>query len=292
MVQAETDPNLGDYETIKQMLSRDPEWVDKYYRGKWGASSAQIHYLPKECILEPTKELLHKILSKGNLFRSLDHGDSSPTCCLWFAAIDGVYICYREYYVPGQLISHHRKSISELSGSETYASNYADPSIFYKASQKDGGFWSVSDEYLTNEINAPAIHWLSADNNEFATRNRINELLHNFEYISHPALNTKPAPRLYFIQKSIDYPFGCYHAISQLQAQRRKLLGYENGKPIYIDDRDTTVTDHAYDPTRYFISMHGINKAAPARKIPQGSFMWYKKLTELRKSKLTPSSVV
>lgn len=278
MIESETDANLGDPETIKQMFSRDPEWVSRYVKGLWGTSSAQIHYLPPECILPADPKLIDNIKRHGNLFRVLDHGDSAPTCCLWFAVLNGNYICYREYYSPGQLVSHHRKSLAELSEGETYTSNYADPSIFYKSSQKDGGFWSIADEYMTNDIDAPPITFLPADNNEYATRNRINELLSSSNPTSHPLTQESPSPRLYFIQKSPDYPFGCYHAITQLQAQRRRLLSYDNGKPIYLDDRDDRVTDHAYDPTRYFVSMHGLSKSIPQRTPPKGSFAWYKQL--------------
>jgi len=288
MIEAQTDPNLGDIETISQMLNRDEEWVKKYYRGEWGISDAQIHTLNSQSILEPNDELLEQISKRASLFRSLDHGDSAPTCCLWFAALGNIYICYREYYVPNGLISDHRWAINDLSGDEVYSGNYVDPSIFRKAAQKDGAFWSVSDEYITSDIDAPPLSWIAADNNEFATRNRINELIRIYPNVTHPITKQPNAPKLYFIKKTRDYPYGCHYAITELQSQRRKKIGDINGKTLYSDDREISIPDHAYDPTRYFIAMHGVPSKAPRRIPPRRSFAYFDILK--KRSMLRPLS--
>jgi len=248
--------------------------------------------------LEPSEDLLQIIQKKGALTRVLDHGDSSPTCCLWFAAIGGVFICYREYYCPNQPISYHRRAIAELSGDERYTSNFADPQIFKKSSQKDGGFWTTADEYLDTQLSAfgtnggvvnscPPLAWIPADNNEFATRNRINELLaaRNTHITGARNLNlvapdTSSAPALYFIKKTPSYQNGCFHAISELQSQRRKSLGYIDGKQIFCDDREESIADHAYDCIRYYVASHGRSRQEPRREPPPHSFKWYKHLVE------------
>ncbi len=281
--EGEWDAGLGSTETYAEAIKRDPEWVNKYVKGQWGLSGASIHYLPPSAVLEPTPELVAKVLAKGNLFRSMDHGDAAPTCCLWFAALDGVYICYREYYVPSKVISYHRKAIDDLSGAEEYSGNYADPAIFKKGSQRDGGFWSVSDEYRTTDTDGPSLFWLPADNNEFATRNRINELLLSSTRFRHPVTGDRPAVGLYFIRATGDYPNGCKEAIRQLGAQRKKLLGTIDGKSIYSDDRDESVTDHAYDPTRYFVAMHGTQPLAARKRPSKMSFAYYNAILESRK---------
>lgn len=288
------DKTLGSAETYQEKLeSMDQEWVDKYIFGKWGRSSAAIHFLDiKTGVLDPTEELLARIKKKGNLFRVMDHGDSAPTCCLWFAAIDGVFICYREYYVPGQVISRHRINITDFSEGEEYSSNWADPQIFKKTGQKDGGFWSVADEYLTSElgdkvrgIDIPALSWIPADNNEFATRNRINELLRKSNRYRHPITGDSPAQGLYFIKKTLDYPRGCQQAISQIGAQRKILIGTIEGKAFYSDERDDSVTDHAYDCVRYFTAMHGSQPSVQKKKAPRNTFAYYNMLLEMNKIK-------
>ena len=286
-IEGEWDSGLGSTETYQKALGRGEEWVAKYVRGIWGISDAQIHRLGNDSLLDWTPELWEDIKRKGALFRVMDHGDASPTCCLWVAAYKGVYVFFREYYVPNQVISYHRKSIHELSGAESYNCNYADPSIFNKASQKNGGFWSVADEYLTKDISAPTVAWQPADNNEFATRNRINELLRSQGFRN--PVTDEPGPGIYFIKKSEVWPFGCFHSINQLQAQRRKLLGYIDGKSAYTDDREDVV-DHAYDPIRYFVAMHGRSSAEPARKAPRMSFKWYQHLKKRQKNLLVSGS--
>ena len=282
-VEGEWDAELGSLETYKEALSHDEEWVAKYIRGQWGISNAQIHCLQSQSILNPNEELVDRILRKGNLFRVLDHGDASPTCCLWFSVLDGVYICYREYYVPNQPISAHRKAISELSGNEKYTSNYADPQIFKKTAQKDGGFWTVADEYMDRKLDAPVLNWIPADNNEYATRNRINELLRSREIYKNPVTGSGPAPAIYFIKKTADYPYGCFHAIKELQSQRRKSLGYIDGKQIFCDDREDSVADHAYDPTRYFVAMHGLGRGVPKRQAPPNTLKYFQFLKNRHK---------
>lgn len=282
-VEGEWDPTLGSVETYNSSLLKDKEWVLKHMKGQWGLSSAQIHRLPSDGILEFNKDLLEIILTKGALFRILDHGDSAPTCCLWFAAVLGIYICYREYYVPGRPISFHRQSISDLSGNEKYENNYADPQIFKKTAQKDGGFWSVHDEYTTDDIDAPALFWQKADNNEFATRNRINELLQSSARFKHPITASTPAIGMYFLKSSEEYPYGCKEAIKQIGSQRRKLLGTVDGKSIYSDDREASIADHAYDCERYFVAMHGVQPKTHKPKPPKNSFAYFNQLLSRRK---------
>lgn len=277
MVQAGTDPNLSDPETYAQMMSRDEEWIRRYVKGEWGISEAQIHCLSSDSILEPAPELLSRIQTKGNLFRILDHGDSSPTCCLWATVLDGSIIFYREYYLPGAVISTHRQNIYDLSRDETYSANYADPAIFKKNQQKEGAFWTTADEYITRDIEAPPIVWMPADNNEFATRNRINELLKKSPAKKHPITGVSPAPSLYFIKRTREYSQGCQYAISELTAQRRVKLGEINGKTLYSDERQEGISDHAYDCVRYLVAAHGRSRLEHMAPPPKRSFAAYLK---------------
>ena len=103
-VEGEWDKNLGSAETYDVALTHDEEWVNKYVRGQWGVSSAQIHRLPSESQLDYDKDFFEKLLRKGNLFRVLDHGDASPTCCLW-SCFGRYYICYRStMFLVGQFL--------------------------------------------------------------------------------------------------------------------------------------------------------------------------------------------
>lgn len=284
-VEGEWDPELGSEESYAQALKRDPEWIAKYVKGKWGSSSASIHHIDPLSILDYNPSLLEQILSKGNLNRVLDHGSTAPTACGWFAALKGVYIAYREYYVENKRISYHRRAIGDLSGPEEYTADYADPSIFDKASQAKGGLFSVADEYLDSDLDGQPISWLKADNNEFATRNRINELLAPSSKFKHPLTGESPAPGLYFIKSSDEYPNGCKEMIRQLGAQRKVLLGSIDGKSIYGDDRDESIVDHAYDIVRYYVSMHGTQPAREMRRPPRQSFAFYQAISNRLKGR-------
>lgn len=279
-VEGAWDEKLGSIETYQTALARGEEYVNKFVRGQWGISNAQIHRVESASLIDYSDELMQRIKSKGNLYRILDHGDASPTCCLWCAVLDGNFIFFREYYVPNKVISEHRKAINELSGNEAYSGNYADPSIFRKSAQKDGGFWTVADEYLTKTLDGKSLHWIAADNNEFATRNRINELLRSTLRNRHLTTGETPAPGIFFIKRSDRHPFGCYHSINELGSQRRKLLGYTDGTAIYSDDRESSIADHAYDCIRYMIGMHGANRVEKPPPARPNSFAFYKMLAK------------
>lgn len=169
--------------------------------------------------------------------------------------------CYREYYQPDKLISEHRHAIWRLSGGETpsglehYTFNLADPQIFYKTLQNKEKRYSVAEEYTdtTGGIDPrTAIFWMKADNEEMGVRNRINEYLRVDPTRIHPFTKKLGSPRMFFLKKNEEYPFGCSHAIRELKNQRKEKIGSENGKDIYSDERDEKIPDHAYDCVRYF----------------------------------------
>jgi hypothetical protein len=294
-VEGEWDSSLGSEETYAEALKRDPEWVAKYVKGQWGTSSAAIHQIRPESILDPKDtvtlangkvvNVVQWVLEKASLSRVLDHGSTAPTCCGWAGSVGGVYIFYREYYVANQKISYHRTEINKLSGVEVYTGGeYADPHIFDKASQAKGGLYSVADEYLDKDLDGPSIAWQKADNNEFATRNRINELLAPSNRFHHPITKLSPAPGVYFIKKTVEYPYGCSEIIRQTGAQRKQLLGVVDGKSIYGDDRDDNVVDHAYDVLRYFVSMHSSQPRQEQRRPARLSFNYYKAVSSYFKT--------
>lgn len=279
-VERGTDESMYTPDTIEQMKSRDPEWVARFFQGKWGVGEGSIHIVPPESVLHVSKEQLKNFLSKAALYRAMDHGDSAPTCCLWFGVFGGVHVCYREYYSPGQLISHHRRAISALSEGETYINNLADPAIFKKASQKHGGFWCVADEYVDPSIDAPRIAWNPADNNEFATRNRINEWLRKDPLLKNPFTGDIGCSKLLFIAKSSAHSDGVEHVIYQTRAQKRDLLDTINGKSIFSDERDKKVPDHAYDPLRYYVASHALGLKEPRKKYEPGTMGYARKMVK------------
>jgi len=291
MYEAETDPTLLDPETYSEALSRDPAWIERFLRGKWGIAEGTIHRVLDESRLYVgevngikdgriyiTPEFLKTILKKSALYRILDHGETSPTCCGWIAAYKGMHFVFREYYVPNTLISEHRQNIADLSENEIYQGNYGDPSMHHKNQQKYGGRWTVADEYLDmTHTTAPAIYWQPADNNEFGNRNRINELLRLDKNLLHPVTNHLGSPRLFFIMKSNEYPNGCYHIPLETESQKRVQIGTENGTPIFCDDRDDKIVDHGYDVLRYYAGIHTIGRSDLKPTAPENSFERYRK---------------
>jgi len=237
------------------LLAQDDAFRRRYVEGIWGLPEGAIHVVDKRSLITLEDQaqadaFLTLLRETCTLHRFLDHGDSAPTCCLWLA-IDrqGNMFWFREYYVPNQLISYHRREITTLSQGERYTFNQADPSIFNKTMQKHGGRWSVADEY-EDKRESPAetaIFWEPADNNELGTRNRINEYLRIDPERIHPYTKERGAPRMFFIVRTDAYPQGVMHALRETRAQRRQKLGTEMGRPVFSDERDENIADHGYD---------------------------------------------
>ena len=273
-------------ENLENMLTRDPQWIARYVDAEIGQGEGAIHIIHDDSIIEVEPSFIENLRKKASLSRILDHGASSPTCCLWFASYKGFHYCYQEYYQGETLISEHRQNINALSESDVYTFNLADPSIFKKSSEKNGGFWSVADEYLTSELHGDGIVWLPADNNEFATRNRINELLRFDPSAINPITGKLGSPKIFFIKKSLSNPMGCYHVIRETKGQKKSLLDTINGRPIYSDDRDDSVTDHSYDCLRYYCASHlqGKNETLVRKPSERSFFGLVNRIKALKKS--------
>jgi len=276
----------------RSLLNNDPTFVRRYVHGQWGIPEGVIHNVPRACEVPGTPEIVEYLRQHCTLYRILDHGDSSPTCCAW-AAVDreGNIIFYREYYMPGKAISDHRASIYALSEHEheLYRDNIADPSIFIKMQVKQGGKWCVADEYA-DVMNTPtvedpdtrkdyrelaratAITWSRGDNNEPATRNRINEYLKVDPQHTNPFTKEKGSPRIFFLTRSDAYPNGANMLLRELRSQRRIKLDSVGGRTIWSDDRDDAIPDHAYDCIRYMIASRKQSAVVPARAYPSRSF--------------------
>lgn len=263
---------------LEVLMSRDDEWQARFVRGEFVAGAGAIHRIFPDSLLDPPAGWFEKeILPRATLTRVLDHGASAPTCCTWWASTRDFHIGYREYYYEDAIVSVHRHNIAALSpAAERYERNIADPAIFKMTMEKYGGFWSVAQEYADDSFtatDAPSILWSPGDNNELATRNRINEYLARSPFTKHPLTGAPNSPRLYFLKRSDAYPNGMHHVIRETSSQKKEFLAEINGKKVYSDKRDESITDHGYDNLRYFVASHLSGpREGTARKAGPGTF--------------------
>lgn len=274
------NPFLGTA-NLNTLLSREEEFIKQYVDAKvWGAVEGNIVTIPESSMIDPDANsgVIKNIMSTMNLHRSLDHGETAPTCVVWFGVDkDENLWAFREYYVPNQLVSAHRQAIFELSKSDgqpdtpSYRTNLADPSIFAVSRGRtvnSGPRWSVASEWGDTKImpRETAIFWQAADNNEEMTRSRMKEYLHVDPTHRHPITGELGAPRLYFIIKTPTYPNGCFEILKDIRAQRRVVIGEgSDGKRIFSEERDETVRDHGWDAVKYFVS----SRSSPASGPPE-----------------------
>lgn len=239
------------------LLAHDAAFIRRNVKGLWGQPEGAIHVVDALSLVPGSRALVEFLKRTCTLFRTLDYGDSAPTCCTWWAVDrNGNCFAWQEYYLPNVLISQARSDIASLSGRERFELDLADPSIFHTMPAKKGGRFCVADEYAdtVEQPRETAIFWQPADNNELGTRNRINEYLRVDPERIHPITKQRGSPRLFCLTRTDDWPQGIVHGLQQIRAQRRVKIGTDLGKAIFSDERDPSIPDHAYDNWRYFIA--------------------------------------
>jgi hypothetical protein len=278
------DNRFASRANIAKLYSKDKEFVDRYAEGQWVSPGGAIFTIDHQSIVTPYPDLVKRIVNNMNLHRSMDHGDSSPTCVLWEATDhDGNIFIYREYYEADALVSDHRRAIHQLSKGDVpvnspfkeprYRSNMADPSIFSLSRGRTSTArptWSIADEWMDTRImpEETRVRWLPApiprtenDSYELTTRSRLKEYLKVDPNHRNPFTGQLGAPRIYFLKRTEEYPAGCYHVIKEIRGQRRVKIGEREGRAIYSDARDESIPDHAYDTVKY----HVISRPSPMR---------------------------
>ena len=108
-----------------------------------------------------------------------------------------------------------------------------------------------------------AIYWTPADKNEALSRQRLSQYLRLDGKHKHPITGEIGAPHIYFVQQGDDHPHGIRHAISEIRNAKRLQVGENDGKPIYSDERDPSIPDHALDCVRYVVNSHPVTASAP-----------------------------
>lgn len=287
MIRMTTDSNRYASKTnIRKMRSKGPAFVKRFVEGLWSSPEGTIFEISPLSILDPHPVLLKRIRDHMHLHRSLDHGDSSPTCVLWEATDhdDNIFF-YREYYQANTLVSKHRQVVYDLSKADIpsysefltprYHSEIADPSIFAISrgrSAKSGPTWAVADEWTDTDIlpEKTVVRWTPApiprtesETYELATRSRMKEYLAEDPDHRHPITGKLGAPHAYFIRQTESYPHGCFYVIKEIRGQRRKKTGEREGTPVYGEERQEGIPDHAYDTAKY----HIISRPSPTRLV-------------------------
>ncbi len=264
-------------DNVNILLQGDEDYIRRFVKGEWVRSKGHLFHMSADSILPYSPELIAKIENTMVLGRCLDHGDSAPTCCLWYGVDENHNIFfYKEYYQKGIVeengkllefnIADHRRTITEMSKDRTFRMNIADPQIFKKERGITGYAnrtqrWSVADEYMDRKIikENTTISWTPGDNNEDLSRQRLKQYLKVDPDHFHPITKQRGAPHIYFVEADeFDWPHGCNHVIKEIRNAKRKQVGENDGKPVYGDDRDESIPDHALDPVRYVVNSHPI----------------------------------
>lgn len=237
----ENQANLpADY--IKSLMAMGGEYVKRFVYGSFDTFAGQVY--------DEFNQSIHVIppfeIPEGWVrYRSIDHGQTNPTACGWFAVdYDGNVFCYREYYQPNDIVSNHVAAINALSAGEKYSYTLIDPSTTSKTRERNGIKYSVADEYMEAGITT-----IPGQNDVIAGINRVKEYLHVDPDHLHPVTGERGSPRLFFFQGLTD------NHIEEHAQYRWKQAVKLSGDPNRDDIKEAPVKrqDHSVDETRYFI---------------------------------------
>lgn len=231
----------------KENIHLPPGTLENYYRG-----------LPQELVdkyLEPKFQLIggaiypewnpevhiidkFKMPDDWPVYRVLDHGLTSPTCCLLFTVSDkNEYVVFDEYYEEGVTVEQAAGAIHMMSSpyKERVEFTIADPAIFRTTHEKHGQLRTVSDEYMEQ-----GIFCIPGNNDVEGGISHVKVLLHN---------------RMIFVTRN------CVNTCDEFQDyewKRTRTAGY---KP-----KPKKTKDHAMDCVRYMASSHAEGPAEPERE--------------------------
>lgn len=244
---------------VSNLRKSNPEsWVVRYLDGDWSAMEGQIwpefsfdtHIITPFTIPDGWKKI-----------RSIDHGQTHPTACLWGAIDpDGNIFIYNEYYSPG-IVSIHCKAIKRLSRGEYYHQSVMDPSCWGKTKEKYGRAWSTYDDYVESGITCT-----KANNSVESGLNRVGEYLMVKENRIHPITGEKGSPSLFIFKNCKNLILEIPQYTWKREKEGMEKLGKEGPKKIF---------DDACDALRYLIMTRPSPAFEEKHKTPYGSFKWH-----------------
>lgn len=242
---------------LDDLRSTNPtHWVDKYIEGSWDALEGQVWPMFSSDVHVVKPFAIPKEWTK---FRTIDHGQVNPTCCLWMSVDpDHNIFVYREYYSPG-VISSHCESIAELSIDEDYLTTYLPPECWGKSLEKDSRLWSVVEEYAEHSI-----HCTKANNEVSAGINRVGEFMLIDKDRIHPTTGVHGSPSLFIFQS-------CKNLILEIPD-----YCWQEGTDTVDREKPIKKNDHACDALRYGV----MSRPSPAKQkkvIPFNSFIEMRK---------------
>lgn len=171
----------------------DPDWIARFKAGDFDVFEGQIldTFNPSIHCIEP-----FNIPLEWPRFRSLDHGLTNPTACLWGATdFEGNLYLYREYYKRSSIIDDNVKAILELSQGEEYEWTVIDPST--RQQQQAGG----QSERIIEQYRKSGLYCAEGDNDFKAAVTAIRGRLAPRGQHRYPRMHSRagedPAPTVY-----------------------------------------------------------------------------------------------
>lgn len=207
---------------------RDGDWdiFEGQYFAEWSA---------KRHVVEP-----YQIPDSWKRVRSIDHGRTAPTACLWGAIDhDGRLNIYREYYMAGVDADVNAQKIADLSRGETYAYTVLDSACFSKT-----GGETIAEIYERNGVLCEPSH-----KNRLAGWALVHEFLRGDDVVDSWG-NVQTLPRLVFFKT-------CYNAIRTIPT-----LIHDDHNP---EDLDSGGDDHCADALNYLLSSLHESKSPPGK---------------------------
>jgi hypothetical protein len=253
---------------LDNLLKKSPEWRKRWVEGSREIFEGKIFpeflpngphiYNPKE--FDPYKR--YGATSK-QCWSWMDYGLTSPTTLLiTLTTTDGFVFVTSEYGAKNKMVSEHAAEIISRCKKNPIPvkGTFADPSIFAE-STRDRAVMTTS---VAKEFNKFGVYPVKADNNEETSIAILHEMLYVNPTRKNPITGQMGSPILFISDE-------CKELIKELDMQRHdEERNPMTGEREWVSSRNERVSDHYFDPLRYFANskIHNVSVSRTQPRVP------------------------
>lgn len=253
------------------LLKKSPEWRKRWVEGSRDIFEGKIftEFLPDgPHIYDHKKFNPYEAFGQGAAWGWMDYGLTSPTTLLvsWSTQAKFHFITseYGDRSTQSKVVTirDHAARIRQMTlGNPSRVKGvFADPSIFHESTRDR----RVITNSVAKEFAGEGLYLLKADNNEETSLAVLHEMLFVDPNRKNPITGKMGSPLLFISD-------ACPQLIKELDMQRHEEIRNPlTGEREWQSTRNETVSDHYFDPLRYFANskVHQVSGKRPQPAIP------------------------
>ena len=254
----------GYYENL---MKKSPAWRKKWVEGSRDIFEGKIftEFTTNGPHIYNAREFNPYKQFDGASWSWLDYGLTSPTTnIISYSTKEGYYFITSEYGDSNKMIKEHAAAI-KLQNSRNpkpVKGTFADPSVFHESTRDR----QVVTNSVGKEFAQAGLYLQKADNGEEVSLAVLHEMLFVDPNRRNPITGKMGSPRLFISDE-------CPRLIQELEMQRfAEVRNPLTGEREWTGARNENVSDHYFDPLRYFAASKAHTVSANLPQPPRPSY--------------------